>query len=295
MLLVVSLLMLGACGSSSTASAGSATLNVTVAENFWGSIVSRLAGTKAHVTSIIENPDTDPHDYEPTAQDSREIAAANYVVYNGIGYDTWAKKAIDANPSPARKVLDIGSLLGLKEGDNPHQWYSPDSVNRVIEQVTADLKALDPKDAAYFDKQTSAFETTGLQQYHNLISEIRAKYANVPVGASESIFAPLAHALGLDLLTPESFLDAIAEGTDPTAADKASVDAQITQKKIKVFVFNSQNSTPDVQRLVNKAHAQNIPVTTVTETLAPANLSFQDWQSHQLEVLHAALARATGS
>src|SRR5204862_3003319 len=107
--------------------------------------------------------------------------------------------------------------------------------------------------------------------------------------------APLAHALGLHLLTPESFLDAIAEGTDPTAADKAAVDAQITDRSIKVFVFNAQNSTPDVRRLVNEAHDHNIPVASVTETLAPANVSFQDWQSHQLEAIQAALASTTGA
>jgi zinc/manganese transport system substrate-binding protein len=293
--LVVAIL-LGACDSGSSKSSGShARPRVAVAENFWGSIVTQLAGDKADVTSIISNPDTDPHAYEATAADSREIASAKYVVYNGIGYDAWAKKALDANPSGGRKVLEVGRLLGKREGDNPHQWYSPDSVNRFIDQVTADLKSIDPADAVYFDGQKASYTTTSLAQYRGLIQQIRAKYANAPVGASESIFTPLADALGLKLLTPESFLDAIAEGTDPTAADKTTVDQQITDKQIKVFVFNSQNSTPDVQRLVNDAKAQHIPVTTVTETLSPSNVTFQDWQSKQLQALASALAQAGGS
>ena len=96
-------------------------------------------------------------------------------------------------------------------------------------------------------------------------------------------------------MTPESFLDAIAEGTDPTAQDKATVDSQVENHQIKVFVFNSQNSTPDVKAIVKAATAQGIPITTVTETLAPANATFQAWQVKQLKALEAALAKAAGS
>ena len=106
--------------------------------------------------------------------------------------------------------------------------------------------------------------------------------------------APWAETLGLKLMTPESFLDAIAEGNEPTASDKATVDAQIRDHKIKVFVFNSQNSTPDVQRLVDAARHADIPVVTVTETLTPENATFQAWQVRELRALLAALARATG-
>jgi zinc/manganese transport system substrate-binding protein len=295
--LVVAVLVGGcAMGSSTSSRSGSpARPRVVVAENFWGSIVTQLAGNKADVANIISSPDIDPHDYEATAADSRAVASADYVVYNGIGYDAWAKKALDANPNRARKVLEVGKLLGKNEGDNPHQWYSPDSVTRVIEQVTADLESIDPADAPYFDQQKNSYTTTGLAQYRSLIQQIHTKYANAPVGASESIFTPLADALGLKILTPESFLAAIAEGTDPTAGDKTTVDAQIKDKQIKVFVFNSQNSTPDVQRLVNDARAAHIPVTTVTETLSPANVTFQDWQSKQLQALASALAHAGSS
>ncbi|MDT4934990.1 MAG: zinc/manganese transport system substrate-binding protein, partial [Pseudonocardiales bacterium] len=123
---------------------------------------------------------------------------------------------------------------------------------------------------------------------------IKTKYAGTPVGASESIFAPLADALGLNLITPPSFLKDISEGTDPSAGDKATIDAQISGKKIKVYVFNSQNSTPDVSAQVAAAKKQGIPVTAVTETLSPAGASFQDWQSNQLRTLESALAQATG-
>ena len=209
------------CGGSAGSVGGgsSGRLQVVAAENFWGSIARQLGGTKVSVQSIIVNPDTDPHSYEPTAADGIALAKSQMAIVNGIGYDAWASKLIDANPSSARTVLNVGDLLGLKEGDNAHQWYSPSSVRRVIDQIVADYKRRDAKDSAYFDQQRTAFETKGLAEYHRLIAGIRSRYAGVPVGYSESIFQPLGAALGLKLLTPYSFAKAIAEGTDVSAAD----------------------------------------------------------------------------
>jgi zinc/manganese transport system substrate-binding protein len=221
------------------------------------------------------------------------LASARYVIFNGLGYDAWAAQAIDANPASARNVLEVGSLLNLHEGDNPHRWYFPNDVEKVISQITADYKAIDPSNSGYYDQQHQEFETTGLKRYKDLLAQIRKTYSGTPVGASESIFVGLAEATGLKLLTPSAFLTAISEGTDPTAADKATTDQQISGKQIKLFVFNSQNSTPDVQALVAEARATGVEVSTVTET-PPQNVAFQDWQSQQLQDLADALARATG-
>ena len=284
-------LVAGACssGGSSSSGSGRGKLQVVAAENFWGSIASQLGGDRVSVKSIITNPDTDPHDYEPAAADGRTIASARYVIVNGIGYDPWASKLLAANKVSGRLVLDVGDLVGIKAGGNPHRWYSPPDIHKVIDQITADYKRLAPKDAAFFDQQRATFTTSALAPYDGLIADIKAKYNGVPVGASESIFTPLANALGLKLLTPESFLDAISEGGEPTAADKATIDNQIGTRKIKVYVLNSQNSMPDVQAQVKLARAQGIPVVAITETLTPASATFQDWQVGQLQQLQAAL------
>lgn len=272
----------------------SSPLRVVAAENFWGSIATQLGGNRVQVTSVITNPATDPHEYEPTASDARTFAEAQFVIVNGIGYDPWAPELLAANPVKGRLVLTVGDLVGIEPGGNPHRWYSPSNVQQVISAIVADYKQLDPGDAAYFDRQKASFETKGLGAYKAELALIKRKYAGVAVGASESIFAPLAQALGLDLLTPYSFLKAISEGTEPTAGDKTTIDAQIADKKIKVWVYNSQNSTPDVQRFTDEAHSKGIPVTTITETLTPATATFQAWQLAQLRALAAALHKATG-
>ena len=291
-------LPLAACssvGSSSAAGSGGAgRLAVVAAENAWGSVAAQLGGDRVMVTSIVTNPDADPHAYEPTPADARAVATARYVIVNGVGYDPWAPKLLAANSQRGRAVLDVGNLVGVKRGGNPHRWYSPPDVHHVIDQITADYKRLAPAEGAYFDQQRATFISTALAPYSSLIANIRARYARTPVGASESIFSPLADALDLDVVTPASFLEATSEGSEPTAADKATCDTQITSHRIKAYVVNSQNSTPDVRAQVEEARASGIPIVSVTETLAPPGATFQDWQVGQLQSLEAALARATG-
>jgi zinc/manganese transport system substrate-binding protein len=286
-------LILTGCGQGSGAKS-SDRLQVVAAENFWGSIAAQLGGDRVEVTSIITNPAADPHDYEPTSDDARTMAGAQIAIVNGIGYDTWAQKLLEANPTPGRVILNVGDLLGLKTGDNPHQWYSPRSVERVIAQITADYERADPGGRAYFERRQAAFESKSLARYKQLIHRIKTRYSGVPVGASESIFAPLAPALGLRLITPAGFLNAISEGTEPTPSEKATTDQQITGHQIKVWVYNSQNATPDVHRLNDEARAAGIPIATVTETLTPAGANFEAWQARELEGLRSALARAAG-
>jgi len=287
-------LLLGGCGSQGPADGSGGRLRVVAAENFWGSIAAQLGGEKVAVQSIVVNPDTDPHSYEPTAADARAMAGAQMAIVNGIGYDEWASRLLAANPADGRALLDVGSLLGLAQGDNPHQWYSPAHVHATVDRIVADYDRLRPADAAYFAERRKTFETVGLARYNELIQGIRARYAGVPVGYSESIFQPLGEALGLKLLTPYSFAKAIAEGSEVSAQDKQTVDRQASAHQIEVWVFNSQNVTPDVQRVNELARAANVPVATVTETLSPASDSFEQWQVAELEGLRDALHEATG-
>src|SRR2546427_2951498 len=288
------LLTLAACGTTfQTSSPSSGPVQVVAVENFWGSIAAQVGGSHVHVTSIIVDPNADPHSYEPTATDARTVADAQYIIVNGAGYDPWADKLLQANPVSGRKELNVGDFNGKHEGDNPHMWYNPDYVTAVANKMRDDLKALDPADASAFDQSAQAFLTTGLAQYHDLIAAIKAKYSGTPVGATESIFSYLAPALGLNLITPYSYLKAVSEGQDISAADEATVEQQINQKQIKVLIYNSQNTPNNIQALINRARANHIPVATITETLTLANASFQDWQSAQLQGIQSALAQAT--
>jgi zinc/manganese transport system substrate-binding protein len=220
------------------------------------------------------------------------VARSQVVVINGIGYDGWIGKLVAANRSSGRRVVTVGDVVGVKAGGNPHQWYSPRSVSLVIDAITDALKQADPAGAGYFDARRAAYRADGLKRYDDLQARIRARFGGAAVGASESIFAPLAEALGLDLVTPASFLEAVSEGNEPTARDKATAENQIATGRIRVFVSNAQNTTPDIEGLVAKARKAGIPVATITETLVPAGATFQDWQADQLDRLAEALAQS---
>jgi zinc/manganese transport system substrate-binding protein len=269
-------------------------VRVVAAENFWGSIARQLGGAHAQVQSLIVNPAQDPHSYEPTTGDAREMATSQLAIVNGVGYDPWAPKLLAANPVSGRIILTVGSLLHLTEGENPHRWYDPADVTRVARTITSDLERLDPPHRLYFAQRLTQLSTDGLSGYDRLIAQIRSRYAGVPVGASESIFALQAPALGLDLITPPGFMKAVSEGTEVTAQDTVSTERQLTTHRIKVWVDNSQNVTPEIQRLNREARDAGIPIVTVTETLSPASDSFEQWQVAQLIRLKAALHRATG-
>jgi zinc/manganese transport system substrate-binding protein len=291
------ILLLNACGTTSSAatpSTSSKVLQVVAGENFWGSIATQLGGMHVNVTSIVTDPNADPHEYESNTADARLFAQADYVILNGVGYDTWAQKLLDANPVSGRKVFTAGDLVGKKEGENPHLWYNPTYVEEVANQITKDYQSLDPADAAYFTQQRSAFENA-LGEYHQRINEIKTKFAGQKVGATESIFVYLANALGLDLITPPDFMDAVAEGNDPPAASVVTFEQQVRTKQITVLVYNVQTVTDVTNTIKQLAAQQNIPIVGVSETIQPADASFQEWQTAQLLVLQNALnANALG-
>ena len=284
--------VIAGCGGISTASTNG--ISVVAAENFWGSIAAQIAGNEASVQSIITNPAQDPHSYEPTANDARVLATSQLAIVNGVGYDPWAPKLLAANPDSSRIVLDVGKVFGLHDGDNPHRWYDPADVDTVARTIATDLARLDPKHAGYYQRRLNTFETAGLAQYHRLIAQINSRYKNVPVGASESIFALQAPALGLNLISPYSFMKANSEGTEVSAQDTITAQDQITRHQIKVWIYNSQNATPEIQQLNALARANHIPIATITETLTPATATFEQWQVAQLERIESALHQATG-
>lgn len=271
-----------------TAVAAPKTLSVVAGQNFWGSIAAQLGGSHAKVTSIVTDPNADPHEYESNTNDARAFAEANYVIVNGAGYDTWAQKLLDANPVNGRKVMTVADLLAKKVGDNPHFWYSPAYVNQVADQITKDYQALDPASADYFTQQRQLF-LAAVKPYQDRIAAIKAQFAGVKVAATESIFVYLSDALGLNLISPPEFMQAVSEGNDPPVASVAKFQDQMTKKEATVLVYNVQTATAVTANVKKLAADQNIPVVGVSETIQPPDVSFQDWQFAQLITLQNAL------
>jgi zinc/manganese transport system substrate-binding protein len=252
-----------------------------------------LGGQCVRVTSIINDPSADPHEFQIDVQVGKAYQMAELVVQNGLGYDEFSNKIMVTLPQKP-VVITAGEAVGLKSGDNPHLWYSPDYVRRISMAITHTLKQLRPLAATYFDAQAQEF-AIALTPYHALIEEIKRRFAGTPIGATETVFVYMAEATGLNLVSPPRFMQAVAEGTNPTVRDVAMFHDQIRQKHIKVLVYNTQAVSNLTSQLRTLAQELGIPVVGVTETLVPVHDSFQNWQVQQLRDLLAALEHADGS
>ena len=134
-----------------------------------------------------------------------------------------------------------------------------------------------------------------LSEYHLRINEIKTKFAGQKVGSTESIFVYLANALGLDVISPPAFMNAVAEGNDPPASSVVAFEQQVRTKQITVLVYNVQTITDVTNTIKQLAAQQNIPIVGVSETIQPADANFQEWQTAQLLALQNALnANALG-
>jgi zinc/manganese transport system substrate-binding protein len=269
-------------------------IQVVAAENFWGSLVSQLGGTRTQVLSIVTDPNADPHEYESNSGDAQAIANAAFVIINGAGYDDWALKLISASNTPHQVVLNVADLLGKKEGDNPHFWYSPYYVNDTVKAMYSYLISIDPGNTGYYTQQYASLNVS-LGQYNARISEIRHQFAGTKVASTESIFVYLANATGLDLVSPPAFMDAVAEGNDPPAQSVVQFQQLIQNGTVSVLVYNAQTVTPLTQNIKAMAAAKGIPIVAVTETIQPPDVSFQDWMNAELISLQNGLnAQALG-
>ena len=291
--LLIMLILLSACNGGSLGSAtpsSSTAINVVAAENFYGDIVKQLGGKHVSVTSIISDPNVDPHEYEFSVQTAIMVSKAQFVIENGGGYDDWMDKLLSASPNSNRIVLKGYDVAQVKLSENEHVWYSIDNAATIAQIITNDLKKLDFADTATFDSNLQTFKES-LQPIQQKIVAIKSKYAGTPVGLTETIYLYQAGPLGLNVLTPFEFQKAMAEGNEPPADTVVTAENQINQHQIKVLIYNEQTITPSTTKLENDAMAQNIPIVPVTETM-PRGKTYQTWMLDQLNTLEQALQGA---
>ena len=274
-------------GLSSTQNSSSK-MQIVAAENFWGNLTSQLGGTHVQVLSIVTDPNADPHEYESNQADARAIANARYVVINGAGYDDWALQLISADGNPNQNTLNVANLLGKKTGDNPHFWYYPLYVNETVHEMYSDLVSLDPAYSAYY-KQQYVNLNASLGAYNEQIDDIRQHFAGTEVASTESIFVYLANATGLDLVSPPAFMEAVAEGNEPSQLSIRQFTQQLESGNVSVLVYNNQTSTPITSSMISIAKEHNVTVVPITETIQPQDVSFQEWMNAELIVLQNAL------
>ena len=291
-LLILVALALGACGAtgSPSPSTSQAPIPVLGAENFYADLLAQIGGSRVTVSSILNDPSADPHEYEANPATAKLVADSKLVIVNGIGYDDFMDKLLGASTKSDRVVINVQDLLGVKDDVNVHVWYDPATMPKVAEAATAALAKLDAQNAAYFSAQKTKY-LDGLKTVNDKIASLKAKYPGAPIAFTENVAGYLTDAIGLKVLTPPAFMEAIESGTDPAPADVAVERDLLTGHKVKALMYNSQVTSPLTEQIRELAVSSNVRVVPVAETIPPAFKTFQDWQLAQLDDLEKALAK----
>ncbi len=281
-----SLVIAGLVGFAAISIARAEPVKVVAAENVYGDIARQIGGANVIVTSILTNPNQDPHEFEASVSTARAIAEAKLVIYNGADYDPWAVKLLSASPKASREVIEVAKLAGKKPGDNPHFWYEPGTMSVFAEVLAIRLTALDPEHDAEYARGLAAFETA-MRPLRERIAALRKKYAGTAVTATEPVFDYLAGALGLEMRNTR-FQLAVMNGTEPGAAAIAAFEKDLRTRTVKVLLYNKQTSQVLAQRMRTIAKEAGVPLVEVTET-EPPGLTYQAWMLAQLDALDRAL------
>jgi zinc/manganese transport system substrate-binding protein len=284
-----------AAGGAPAAAGASATSTAIGAENEYADVISQVGGKYVRASSIMSDPNTDPHTFEASPAVAREISAAKLVVQNGVGYDDWATTIENAAPSAGRKVINVQQLLDLPDSTpNPHLWYQPGTMPAVAGAIAADLAQIDPAHAAYYKANAAAF-TASLAAWGKAIATFRAAHPGTPVATTEPVADYLLQAAGADILTPWTFQADIMNGTDPSPQDTATEKSLFTQHKVKVFLYNQQVTDALTESFVSLAHANGIPVVGVYETMPTPGFDYQSWMLAEVNALNKAVTSQTST
>jgi zinc/manganese transport system substrate-binding protein len=292
-------MFLAACGSSSSdqpggapsSSAGAAAaVPVVASTNVYGDIAKQIAGDRATVTSIISNPDADPHSYEANTRTQLELSKAKVVIENGGGYDDFVDTMLKSAGSSA-KVLNVVDISGKKASGggelNEHVWYDFPTIEKLADQLAAALAEADPVGASTFTANAGAFKQK-VQQLEAKEASIKSAHTGAGVAITEPVPLYMLEACGLVNKTSGEFSAAIEEGTDVPAKVLQETLDLFAHKDVKLLAYNEQTTGAETEKVLNAAKANNIAVVAVTETL-PGGKDYLSWMTGNLSAIETAL------
>jgi zinc/manganese transport system substrate-binding protein len=260
------------------------------AENEYASVLAQIGGKYVSVSSILDNPNTDPHTFEASPSVAEEIARAQLVVQNGVGYDGFMNKIESASPSSTRKVIVAQVVLDLPaDTPNPHLWYSPRTMPAVAAVIAKDLAKLDPTHAPYFQKNLATFDAS-LQPWLRAIATFKSSHGGTPVAVTEPVADYLLKAMGARILTPFVFQADIMNGVDPAPEDISLEEGFFTKHEVKVFCYNEQVVDSLTSTIRQTALSAKVPVVGVYETM-PTGYDYQSWMLAEVTAISRAITK----
>jgi zinc/manganese transport system substrate-binding protein len=251
-------------------------------------VAEQIGGDQVEVTSILSNPDQDPHLFTVDPRTAQALARADIVVESGIDYDPWMAQLDDAHPNAGRASIVVADLINAKEGDNPHIWYQPETMPAYARKLAEILSARDAAHAADYQRRLADFLAT-LDPVQAKVAALKAKLGGTDVVATEPVFGYMADALGFKMHAM-GFQNHVMNNVEPTAQETEEFEALLRQHQVKLLFYNGQASDPIASRMQDIAKQSGVPVVGVTET-EPAGTTFASWMLTQLDEVEKALAK----
>lgn len=288
--LLLGLALLTAC-SSSAASHHSSPISVVASTDVWGDVVKQIAGGSVSITSIITDPNQDPHSYEADPRTLLAITRADIVIENGGGYDDFMDsmlKTAGGSPTVLNAVTISGYAATAGDQLNEHVWYDFPTVEKVSAQLVDALTRADPASQATFVANAKTF----LARLHALEAteaQLKSLHSGEGAAITEPVPLYLLQACGLVNRTPSQFSEAIEEGTGVPAPVLKQTLELFANKQVTLLAYNEQTSGPETEKVLAAARSNGVPVVPVTETL-PAGQSYLSWMTANLNAIKAALA-----
>lgn len=278
------LLVIGGLGFSLSALA--APVKIVAAENFYGELAHEIGGNNVAVTSIISNPDADPHLFATSPKTSQSLAQAQIIIYNGADYDAWMEQMLTTVNKNQVIIINVADLMKIKPGANPHIWYQP-ATFPILAKVLADkIAQLEPASKAIVQKNLASFLADN-QQVAKQIATVKQHYQGTSVTATEPVFGYMAQALGLNM-KGEDFQWKIMNDSEPTPKMVANYQSLLTNKQVKVMFYNNQVSDSLTGNMQKLARQNGVKVVGVSETM-PKDTTINRWLTSEINATASAL------
>jgi zinc/manganese transport system substrate-binding protein len=275
-------------------SSASGRIDVVASTDVWGDVAKQVGGDKVDVTSIIDDPDKDPHEYQASGQNQLALSKAEIVVVNGGGYDDFVDEMLSAlRTKPV--VLNAADVSGYdqhpSDGEfNEHLWYDFRTVDKVAQRLATAYAKARPADRSTFEANAKRFEAS-VAALQDTEAQLKRQYAGKGVAITEPVPLYMLNAIGLVNKTPEKFSEAIENDTDVAASVLQQTLDLFSSRSVALLAYNDQTSGVQTQKVVDAAKANDIPVVPVAETL-PAGKTYLTWMRANLDAIGAALGKA---
>ena len=164
------------CAGRQTQTGASATNKIAVVTTIsvLNSFVAGVGGNRVSVTSIVP-VGASPETFQPTPQDVATVTAAQLLVENGAGLETWLDRLLANAQSPNLHVVACADGLPIKN-KNPHLWMDPQLAKKYVLKIRDGLIAVDPKDAAAFNANAVRYNA----RLDSLTRDIQSRIDTIP-------------------------------------------------------------------------------------------------------------------